>query len=76
MCWYQWYSGSAPDYWPTDQAFDPAPGAWFTTKFISFALVVHGPVLPNNDESWPKTTIISFIHICFNTDKHKGNNKC
>ena len=28
-----WYGGSALDCWPTDQAIDPAPGAWFITKF-------------------------------------------
>ena len=38
------YSGSAPDYWPTGWAIDPAPGTWFITKFISFAQVVSGQV--------------------------------
>ena len=39
-----WYSGSALDFWPTGRAIDPAPGAWFMAKFISFAQVVSGPV--------------------------------
>ena len=37
-----WYSGSAMDCWPTGRAIDPAPGAWFTTNFISFAQVFPG----------------------------------
>ena len=35
-----WYSGIALDCWPTGRAIDPAPGARFVTKFVSFA----GPV--------------------------------
>ena len=38
-----WYSGSALYCWPTGQAIDPEPGAWFIAKFISFAQVVSGP---------------------------------
>ena len=38
------YSGSALNCWSTDQAIDPAPGAWFIPKFISLALVVPGVV--------------------------------
>ena len=39
---------------------DPVPGAWFITKFISYAQVVSRTVYA---ESWPKTPIIhSFIH--------------
>ena len=30
--------------WPTSRAIDPAPGAWFIAKFISFTQVVSGPV--------------------------------
>ena len=35
-----WCSGSELDYWPTGRVIDPAPGAWFITKFILFAKVV------------------------------------
>ena len=35
-----WYSDSALDYWSTGRAIDPAPGAWFITKFISLTQVV------------------------------------
>ena len=38
-----WYSDSVLDCWPTGRAVDPAPGAWFITKFISFTQVVAGP---------------------------------
>ena len=51
-----WYSDSALDYWPTGRAINPAPGAKFITKFISFAHVVPRPVQPYSAESWPKTT--------------------
>ena len=39
-----WYSGSSLDCWPTGRAIDPSPGAWFITKFISFAQAVSGLV--------------------------------
>ena len=39
-----WYSGSALNYLPTGRVIDPAPGAWFITKFIWIAQVVPSPV--------------------------------
>ena len=31
------YSDNPLDCWPTGRVIDPAPGAWFITKFISLA---------------------------------------
>ena len=43
MVWDPWHSGCALDCWPRGRASDPAPGASFISKFISFA-----PVVQNN----------------------------
>ena len=53
-----WYNFCALDCWLTGRAIDPAPEAWFITKFISFAQVLSGPVYLNSAESWPKIPII------------------
>ena len=50
--------------WSTGRAINPAPGAWFITKFISLAQVVPGPVWPYSAESWPKTPFIYVLGIC------------
>ena len=47
----QCYHGSSLDCWSTGRAIDPAPGAWYITKFIPLAKVVPGPVYPYNAES-------------------------
>ena len=64
LCYWRhpWYSGSRSDCWPTGHAIDPAPGAWFMSKFISFTQVVSGPVQPDSAESWLKTPIIPFVY--------------
>ena len=59
---YPWYSGSARNCRSTGRASDPAPGVWVTTKFITLAQVVHGPVKPYSAEPWHKTPFISFLN--------------
>ena len=53
--------GSELDYRSIGQASDPAPGAWFITKFILLAQVVPCPVYPYSVESWPKTPFVLFL---------------
>ena len=52
------YSGSALDSWQTGRAIDPAPGAWFITKFISFTRLSPAGHSLNSAEWWSKTSII------------------
>ena len=64
-----WYSSSALDCWSTDQAIDPAPGAWFMTKFLispgcsppSIVLQVHNLGLKYHSFSFQQETGV-FCH--------------
>ena len=57
------YYWRALDCWSTGQVIDPAPGAWFITKFISFTQVVPGPVLQVQNHSLKHHFISYYWHL-------------